>query len=63
MPSAGGGRFAVFAGGGFLPTPVPVVVKIEDKFYQSVISGVTTTNPGGLRLQTRIRIYWSKNVD
>ena len=63
VPSAGGGRFAVFAGGGFLPTPVPVVVKIDDKFYQSVISGVTTTNPGGLRLQTRIRTYWYKKVD
>ena len=58
-----GGRFATFAGGGFLPTPVPVVVQIGGKYYQSVISGVTTTNPGGLKLQTRVRTYWYKKVD
>ena len=61
MPA--GGRFATFAGGGFLPTPVPVVVQIGGKYYQSVISGVTTTNPGGLKLQTRVRTYWYKKVD
>ena len=63
VPSSGGGRFATFAGGGFLPTPVPVVVQIGGKYYQSVISGVTTTNPGGLKLQTRVRTYWYKKVD
>ena len=63
VPSAGGGRYATFAGGGFLPTPVPVVVQIGGKYYQSVISGVTTTNPGGLKLQTRVRTYWYKKVD
>ncbi len=63
VPTSGGGRFATFAGGGFLPTPVPVVVQIGGKYYQSVISGVTTTNPGGLKLQTRVRTYWYKKVD
>ena len=53
-----GGRDALFAGGGFLPTPVPVVVQIDGKYYQTVIAGVQATNPGGLTLQTRVRTYW-----
>ena len=56
------GRYASFAGGGFLPAPVPVVVNIGGKFYQTVISGVQATNPGGLSLQTRIRTYWYKKT-
>jgi len=52
------GRFAQFAGGGFLPAPVPVVVQIDGRYYQTVISGVQATNPGGLSLQTRLRTYW-----
>jgi hypothetical protein len=52
------GRYATFAGGGFLPAPVPVVVQIDGKYYQTVISGVQATNPGGLTLQTRVRSYW-----
>lgn len=57
------GRSATFAGGGFLPAPVPVVVSIGGKFYQTVISGVQATNPGGLTLQTRIRTYWYKKAN
>jgi type IV pilus assembly protein PilY1 len=58
-----GGRFALFAGGGFLPAPVPVVVKIGDKYYQTVVAGVQTTNPGGLKLQSRLRTYWFRQVE
>lgn len=58
-----GGRSATFAGGGFLPTPVPVVVQIGGRYYQTVISGVQATNPGGLKLQTRLRTYWYRKVD
>jgi type IV pilus assembly protein PilY1 len=60
---ATGGRYAMFAGGGFLPTPVPVVVQIGGKYYQTVVAGVQTTNPGGLRLQSRVRTFWYKKVD
>ena len=60
--SASGG-FATFAGGGFLPQPVPAVVKIGDKVYQTVIAGVQTTNPGGLKLQSRVRTYWYRKTD
>lgn len=58
-----GGRDARFAGGGFLPTPVPVVVQIDGKYYQTVIAGVQTTNPGGLKLQSRLRTYWYRKTD
>lgn len=57
------GRSATFAGGGFLPQPVPVVVDIGGKYYQTVISGVQTTNPGGLSLQSRSRTYWYRRND
>ena len=63
VPSEGHGRFATFAGGGFLPTPVPVVVQIGGTYYQTVIAGVQTTNPGGLKLQSRLRTYWYRKTD
>ncbi|HLX79849.1 MAG TPA: hypothetical protein VKS43_04625 [Burkholderiales bacterium] len=63
VPTSGLGRYATFAGGGFLPQPVPAVVQIGGKYYQTIISGVTTTNPGGLSLQNRVRTYWYKKVD
>ncbi|HXR59177.1 MAG TPA: hypothetical protein VN747_07650, partial [Burkholderiales bacterium] len=63
VPSAGGGRYALFAGGGFLPQPVPAVVQIGGKYYQTIISGVQATNPGGLSLQRRVRTYWYKKLD
>ena len=63
VPTAGLGRYATFAGGGFLPTPVPVVVQIGGKYYQTVIAGVQTTNPGGLKLQSRLRTYWYRKTD
>jgi Tfp pilus tip-associated adhesin PilY1 len=63
VPSSGHNRFAVFAGGGFLPQPVPAVVQIGGKYYQTVIAGVQATNPGGLSLQHRVRTYWYKKID
>jgi len=63
VPTAGLGRYATFAGGGFLPTPVPVVVQIGSKYYQTIIDGVQTTTPGGLKLQSRLRTYWYRKTD
>jgi type IV pilus assembly protein PilY1 len=57
------GRSMEFKGGGYLPTPVPVVVQIDGKYYQTVVAGVQTTNPGGLKLQSRVRTYWYRKVD
>jgi len=36
-PTSGGDRYATFAGGGFLPTPVPWSCRSNGKYYQSVI--------------------------
>jgi type IV pilus assembly protein PilY1 len=57
------GRSMEVKGGGYLPTPVPVVVQIDGKYYQTVVAGVQTTNPGGLKLQSRVRTYWYRKVD
>jgi hypothetical protein len=34
-----------------------------DGYYQTVCSGVQCTNPGGLKLQSRIRTYWYRKGD
>ncbi|MBI4291462.1 MAG: hypothetical protein HY661_08295 [Betaproteobacteria bacterium] len=56
-------RFQTHAGGGYLPSPVPVIVTIGGKKYQAVISGTSVQNPGGLTLETRIRTYWRRKID
>jgi type IV pilus assembly protein PilY1 len=60
---SGDGRSAKFAGGGFLPAPVPVVVQIDGRYFQTVCSGIQCTNPGGLKLQSRVRTYWYRKAD
>ena len=56
-------RSAIHAGGGYLPSPVPVVVEIGGKKYQAVISGTAVQSPPGLSLDARVRTYWYKEVD
>ena len=56
-------RFTVHAGGGYLPSPVPVVVEIDGKKYQAVISGTSVRQPPGTTLDTRLRTYWYKDLD
>lgn len=56
-------RSTVHAGGGYLPSPVPVVVEIDGKRYQAVISGTSVQSPPGLTLEKRTRVYWYKEVD
>ncbi|MDT0633664.1 pilus assembly protein [Spectribacter hydrogenooxidans] len=51
-------RFKVTPGGGFPPTPVPVVVPIGDKQYLAVISGTTVTGVPNIPLGVRERVYW-----
>ena len=46
--------------GGFPPSPVGVVVQIDGKQYQGVISGTDVQNPPGTELGARIRTYWNK---
>ncbi|HVL36669.1 MAG TPA: pilus assembly protein PilY, partial [Burkholderiales bacterium] len=56
-------RAAVHPGGGYLPSPVPVVVEIDGAKYQAVISGTSVQTPPGLTLERRTRSYWYKEVD
>ena len=53
-------RSKVRPGGGYAPTPVGVVVQIDGKQYQGVISGTDVQNPPGTQLGARIRTYWNK---
>ena len=56
-------RFAVHAGGGYLPTPVPVVVQINGQTVQAVISGVSVQQAPGATLQSRLRKFWYKEME
>ncbi|HUG78359.1 MAG TPA: hypothetical protein VML57_12845, partial [Burkholderiales bacterium] len=56
-------RSTIHAGGGYLPSPVPVVVEIDGKRYQAVISGTSVASPPGLTLDARVRTYWYKEID
>lgn len=50
-------------GGGFPPSPVPVVVEIDGRYYEAVISGTEVKIAPGPPLDTRFRIWWNKNLD
>jgi type IV pilus assembly protein PilY1 len=56
-------RSAVHAGGGYLPTPVPVVVQIQGQTVQAVISGVAVQQAPGATLQSRLRKFWYKEIE
>ena len=46
------------AGGGYLPSPVPVVVKLGNRYYQAVVSGTEVRMPPQAKLESRYRFYW-----
>ncbi|MPZ46741.1 MAG: pilus assembly protein PilY [Betaproteobacteria bacterium] len=46
------------AGGGYLPSPVPVVVNLGGRLYQAVISGTEVRMPPQAKLESRYRFYW-----
>jgi type IV pilus assembly protein PilY1 len=56
-------RSTIHAGGGYLPSPVPVVVEINGSKYQAVISGTSVQTPPGLTLDARLRTYWYRELD
>lgn len=56
-------RSTVRAGGGYLPSPVPVVVEIDGRRYEAVISGTSVRPPSTPVLDKRVRVYWYKEVD
>ncbi|MEX0960426.1 MAG: hypothetical protein WDZ63_14190 [Burkholderiales bacterium] len=56
-------RSMTHAGGGYLPSPVPVVVQIDGQTVQAVISGVAVQQAPGATLQSRLRKFWYKEVE
>ena len=56
-------RSVQVAGGGYLPSPVPLIVEIDGKKYQAVISGTQIQSPGGLKLEARVRSYWYRKIE
>ena len=56
-------RSTVHAGGGYLPSPVPVVVEIAGKVHVGIISGVAVDEPPGTLLNARLRKFWYKEIE
>lgn len=56
-------RYEVHPGGGYLPSPVPVVVEIDGQIHEGVISGVAVDTPPGTELNTRLRKFWFKEME
>jgi type IV pilus assembly protein PilY1 len=56
-------RYKVRPGGGFPPTPVPVVVEIGGKRYEAVITGTQVETPPSTVLEKRYRTYWHIEMD
>ena len=59
----GADRSLVHAGGGYLPSPVHVVVMLGGQPVEAVISGVQVSTPAGVTLSSRLRKFWYKEVD
>jgi len=50
-------------GGGFPPSPVPVVTVIDGKPYEAVVSGTHVQTPPSQKLGKRIKTYWHNSLD
>jgi type IV pilus assembly protein PilY1 len=53
-----GTRASIYPGGGYLPSPVPVVVQLNGKKYLGVVSGTSVQTPPKPALDTRTRTFW-----
>lgn len=56
-------RGVIKPGGGYLPSPVPVVVEIDGVIHEGVISGTTVDQPPGAALGARLRKFWYKEIE
>jgi Tfp pilus tip-associated adhesin PilY1 len=56
-------RSSIHPGGGYLPSPVPVVVEIDGNIYEGVLSGVKVDQPPGSALGARLRKFWFKEFE
>jgi type IV pilus assembly protein PilY1 len=56
-------RSSIHAGGGYLPSPVHVVVVLGGRPVEAVISGTEVRTPAGAPLSARLRKYWYKEIE
>jgi hypothetical protein len=55
-------RYTVVPGGGYLPSPVAVVLQLNGQIVQGVISGTYVQTPQNAQLNWRYRVYWQKSM-
>ncbi len=51
-------RASIYPGGGYLPSPVPIVVSLNGKNYMGVVSGTSVQTPPTPALDVRSRTFW-----
>ncbi|UCH49868.1 MAG: pilus assembly protein PilY [Betaproteobacteria bacterium] len=51
-------RASIYPGGGYLPSPVPIVVNLNGKNYMGVVSGTSVQTPPTPALDVRSRTFW-----
>jgi type IV pilus assembly protein PilY1 len=51
-------RASIYPGGGYLPSPVPVVISLNGKNYIGVVSGTSVKTPPKPTLDVRSRTFW-----
>lgn len=56
-------RFSEAVGGGFPPSPVPVIVEINNQKYEVVLSGTDASAPPGTSMGRRNPVYWNGRID
>jgi len=56
-------RSQTIPGGGFPPSPTPVVTIIDGQPREGVVTGTHVEEPPGSELGLRRRIYWHQNID
>jgi len=56
-------RANIVPGGGFIPSPVPVVVEIDGQLRELVLRGTQVSDAGSEPLNRRQRTYWFREVD
>ena len=54
-------RASIYPGGGYLPSPVPVVINLNGKNYIGVVSGTSVKTPPKPSLDVRSRTFWFIN--
>lgn len=56
-------RYSEATGGGFPPSPVPVIVNIDGETYEVVLSGTEAKTPPSTSMGRRNPVYWRNDID